>query len=272
MGTSEVKPVAAAWTRGMAPCVQICVSVADTKAPVLQSRRSAEKKNAMWQSHGMRQLYTTRASSGAARRRRRQQPLHRYTQGASEELAGRGLYGQYVLLFPEHGMLEPPLGCSEDDPCSDRYRDLRRIRGCSDPVRLQLGSTTSRPVMSRPVFEPARVRGDAARVPRHRRAGGEGRRADSLLGHGDQGDPAGQSWLGAGPGGRRLHRCLLGGGHVQRSDRPAERAGRLWSVPVAQLLGRARQRAPRDWLVAGDAGHPPVHPSWRAVVLLGRRD
>ena len=50
-----------------------------------------------------------------------------YTQGASEELAGRGLYGQYVLLFPEHGMLEPPLGCSEDDPCSDRYRDLRRI-------------------------------------------------------------------------------------------------------------------------------------------------
>lgn len=58
-----------------------------------------------------------------------------YTQGSSEELAGRGLYGEYVLLFPKYGMLEPPADCAETNVCeggtspgcSDPFRDLRRI-------------------------------------------------------------------------------------------------------------------------------------------------
>lgn len=59
-----------------------------------------------------------------------------YTQGSSEELAGRGLYGEYVLLFPNYGMLEPPADCPESNTCgetgqsagcSDSFRDLRRI-------------------------------------------------------------------------------------------------------------------------------------------------
>jgi hypothetical protein len=59
-----------------------------------------------------------------------------YTQGSSEELAGRGLYGEYVLLFPKYGMLEPPADCAESNACgetgqttgcSDPFRDLRRI-------------------------------------------------------------------------------------------------------------------------------------------------
>jgi hypothetical protein len=58
-----------------------------------------------------------------------------YTQGSSEELAGRGLYGEYVLLFPHYGMLEPPADCVEENVCdggtssgcSDPFRDLRRI-------------------------------------------------------------------------------------------------------------------------------------------------
>jgi hypothetical protein len=58
-----------------------------------------------------------------------------YTQGSSDELAGRGLYGEYVLLFPKYGMLEPPADCAEANVCtegtspgcSDPFRDLRRI-------------------------------------------------------------------------------------------------------------------------------------------------
>jgi hypothetical protein len=59
-----------------------------------------------------------------------------YTQGSSEELAGRGVYGEYVLLFPNYGMLEPPADCPESNTCgetgqsagcSDPFRDLRRI-------------------------------------------------------------------------------------------------------------------------------------------------
>ena len=58
-----------------------------------------------------------------------------YTQGSSEELAGRGLYGEYVLLFPQYGMLEPAADCVEGNVCtdgtspgcSDPFRDLRRI-------------------------------------------------------------------------------------------------------------------------------------------------
>ncbi len=58
-----------------------------------------------------------------------------YTQGSSEELAGRGLYGEYVLLFPKYGMLESPADCAETNVCtggtspgcSDPFRDLRRI-------------------------------------------------------------------------------------------------------------------------------------------------
>ena len=58
-----------------------------------------------------------------------------YTQGSSEELAGRGLYGEYVLLFPHYGFLETPADCVEGNTCevgtspgcSDPFRDLRRI-------------------------------------------------------------------------------------------------------------------------------------------------
>ncbi len=52
-----------------------------------------------------------------------------YVEGASEELAGRGLYGEYVLLFPYYGMLEPPSDCqiSSDPACADPFRDLARI-------------------------------------------------------------------------------------------------------------------------------------------------
>jgi len=53
-----------------------------------------------------------------------------YTQGSSEELAGRGLYGEYVLLFPKLGMLEPPADCAEINVCSDGTS-----AGCSDPFR-----------------------------------------------------------------------------------------------------------------------------------------
>jgi hypothetical protein len=52
-----------------------------------------------------------------------------YTQGSSEELAGRGLYGEYVLLFPYNGMLEPPLDCEDPEGigCADPYRNLEKI-------------------------------------------------------------------------------------------------------------------------------------------------
>jgi hypothetical protein len=52
-----------------------------------------------------------------------------YTEGASEELAGRGLYGEYVLLFPFNGMLEPPLDCDDDEGvgCANPYRHLEKI-------------------------------------------------------------------------------------------------------------------------------------------------
>lgn len=52
-----------------------------------------------------------------------------YGQGGSEELAGRGLYGEYVLLFPYHGMLEPEIGCNpySGDECADLFRDLRQV-------------------------------------------------------------------------------------------------------------------------------------------------
>jgi hypothetical protein len=38
-----------------------------------------------------------------------------YTEGSSEELAGRGLYGEYLLLFPESGLLER----TDDDTSND---------------------------------------------------------------------------------------------------------------------------------------------------------
>ncbi len=52
-----------------------------------------------------------------------------YVEGASEELAGRGLYGEYILLFPYHGMLEPASDCDpERDPsCADFFRELGRV-------------------------------------------------------------------------------------------------------------------------------------------------
>jgi hypothetical protein len=52
-----------------------------------------------------------------------------YTEGSSEELAGRGLYGEYELVFPYEGMLEPPTDCnvSSNEQCVDLFRDLSRI-------------------------------------------------------------------------------------------------------------------------------------------------
>jgi hypothetical protein len=52
-----------------------------------------------------------------------------YTEGSSEELAGRGLYGEYVLLFPDAGMLEPDPDCNPavDRGCADRFRHLRQV-------------------------------------------------------------------------------------------------------------------------------------------------
>lgn len=52
-----------------------------------------------------------------------------YTEGSSEELAGRGLYGDYILLFPYYGMLEPEADCSitSDPTCADPFRDLKRV-------------------------------------------------------------------------------------------------------------------------------------------------
>lgn len=48
-----------------------------------------------------------------------------YVEGASDELGGRGLYGEYVLLFPYAGMLAPDADCSgvECDP----FRHLSQI-------------------------------------------------------------------------------------------------------------------------------------------------
>jgi hypothetical protein len=52
-----------------------------------------------------------------------------FSQGASEELAGRGLYGEYILLFPYNGMLEPSSSCvlGEDPSCADPFRDLGAV-------------------------------------------------------------------------------------------------------------------------------------------------
>jgi hypothetical protein len=52
-----------------------------------------------------------------------------YTEGSSEELAGRGLYGEYVLLFPYAGMLEPDASCNAagNASCADPFRDLREV-------------------------------------------------------------------------------------------------------------------------------------------------
>jgi hypothetical protein len=51
-----------------------------------------------------------------------------FGEGASEELAGRGLYGEYLLIFPYYGMLEPDDDCSADDErCWDPMRNLRRV-------------------------------------------------------------------------------------------------------------------------------------------------
>jgi hypothetical protein len=52
-----------------------------------------------------------------------------YTEGSSEEMAGRGLYGEYVLIFPYHGMLEPDPACNRDvdRSCADPFRHLRQV-------------------------------------------------------------------------------------------------------------------------------------------------
>jgi hypothetical protein len=50
-----------------------------------------------------------------------------YAEGASEELAGRGLYGDYILLFPWQGLLED--ACQPEVPpeeCGDKF-DLRQV-------------------------------------------------------------------------------------------------------------------------------------------------
>lgn len=52
-----------------------------------------------------------------------------YADGATEELAGRGLYGEYVLLFPYYGMLEPDGTCNPNvqPACADPFRHLRQV-------------------------------------------------------------------------------------------------------------------------------------------------
>jgi hypothetical protein len=52
-----------------------------------------------------------------------------YTEGSSEELAGRGLYGEYLLLLPYAGMLEPEVSCNPavDPRCDDPFRDVSEI-------------------------------------------------------------------------------------------------------------------------------------------------
>ncbi len=50
-----------------------------------------------------------------------------YAEGASEEIAGQGLYGDYILLFPWHGLLDT--ACPPDTPeaeCEGRF-DLRDV-------------------------------------------------------------------------------------------------------------------------------------------------
>jgi hypothetical protein len=47
-----------------------------------------------------------------------------YLEGSSEELAGRGLYGDYVLLFPESGLLEWTDEDPENDFALDRVEDV----------------------------------------------------------------------------------------------------------------------------------------------------
>jgi hypothetical protein len=54
-----------------------------------------------------------------------------YGEGASEELAGRGLYGEYVLLFPWHGLLEKgfPLEQVEDVLLRFDYLSVDNLSG-----------------------------------------------------------------------------------------------------------------------------------------------
>ncbi len=47
-----------------------------------------------------------------------------YTEGSSEELAGRGLYGDYILLFPDSGLLEWTDGDAENDFPLHRIEDV----------------------------------------------------------------------------------------------------------------------------------------------------
>jgi hypothetical protein len=47
-----------------------------------------------------------------------------YLEGSSEELAGRGLYGDYVLLFPESGLLEWTDADPENDFALNRVEDV----------------------------------------------------------------------------------------------------------------------------------------------------
>jgi len=47
-----------------------------------------------------------------------------YAEGASEELAGQGLYGEYVLLFPESGFLNWTDGIAGNDFPLHRVEDI----------------------------------------------------------------------------------------------------------------------------------------------------